>query len=83
VFLRPARSRRRALRAERVDLVHEDQAGRVESRSFEQIAHARRADADDDLDELRAGHRVEGHVRFARDGFRDESLAHARTSLHQ
>ena len=56
VLLRALGARRRAPRAERVDLVHEDQARRVHSRAFEQIADARGSDADDDLDKLGAGH---------------------------
>src|SRR5213593_41433 len=42
------------------------------------VAHARGADADEHLDELRAGEREERHVGLARDGARQERLARAR-----
>ena len=62
---------------DRVDLVDEDDRGRVLARLLEQIAHARRADADDHLDELRGAHREEGHARLAGDRPREQRLAGA------
>ena len=44
-------------------------------RLCEQVADARRADADDRLDELRGGDREEGHTCLARDGAREQRLA--------
>jgi len=43
----------------------------------------RRADADEHLDELRAGEGEEGHVRLARDGPGEERLARARRAHQQ
>ena len=59
LLLLVARARRRALperrlRATRVDLVDEHDRGRVLARLAEQLAHARGADADVHLDEVRA-----------------------------
>ena len=41
-----------AMTADRIDLVDEDDAGRVLLSLFEEIANARRADADEHLDEI-------------------------------
>ena len=43
-----------AVPADGVDLVHEDDAGRVLLRLLEEVAHARGADADEHLDEVRS-----------------------------
>jgi hypothetical protein len=56
-----------AMAADRVDLVHEDDAGRVLLRLLEEVAHARGADADEHLDEVRARDREERHARLAGD----------------
>ena len=53
--------------ADGVDLVDEDDRRRVLARLLEQIAHARRAHADDHLDELGGAHREERHARLAGD----------------
>ncbi len=66
-----------AVAADGVDLVDEDDAGRVLLRLIEHVAHARRADADEHLDEVGARDREERHVRFAGDGARDQRLAGA------
>src|SRR5439155_25060301 len=50
---------------------------------FEQVTDARRADADEHLDELGAGQGEEGHVRLARDGSRQQGLARARGTHQQ
>ena len=52
-----------AMAADGVDLVHEDDAGGVLLRLLEQVADAARADADEHLDEVRAGDREERHAR--------------------
>ena len=49
----------------------------------EQVAHARRADADERLDEVRARHREEGRVGFAGDGLGEQRLAGARRTDQQ
>src|SRR5439155_24917396 len=67
-----------AVAADGVDLVHEDDAGRVLLGLLEQVADAARADADEHLDEIRAGDREERHARLAGDGPGQEGLAGAR-----
>ncbi len=69
-----------AMAADGVDLVDEDDAGRVLLSLLEEVAHARGADADEHLDEVGAGDREEGDVRFAGDGAGEERLAGARRS---
>ena len=69
---------RAALAADRVDLVDEHDARRVLLRLLEHVAHARRADADEHLDEVGAGDREERHLRLARDRAREQRLAGAR-----
>ena len=70
----------RALHAgapERVELVDEDDAGRLLLGLREQVAHARGADADEHLDELGSAQAEEGHLGFAGDGARQQRLAGA------
>src|SRR5689334_24101575 len=55
------------LPAHGVDLVDEDDAGRVLLALLEQVAHAARADAHEHLDEVGARDREERHARFARE----------------
>merc|ERR1719353_1092966 len=57
----------RALAADGVDLVDEDDARRVLLRLAEERADARGADADEHLDELGARRRDEGDAGLARD----------------
>src|SRR5215204_3094355 len=64
-----------ALAAYSVDLVHEDDAGRVLLGLLEEITHAAGADADKHLNEVRAGDGEEGHTGLAGDGAREERLA--------
>ncbi len=66
-----------AMTADRVDLVDEDDAGRVLLGLLEHVAHARGADADEHLDEVGARNGEERHVGFARDRARDQRLAGA------
>ena len=49
----------------------------------EQIAHARRADADEHLDELRSAQAEEGHLGLAGDGAREQRLAGSRRADQQ
>src|SRR6187431_1658648 len=63
--------------ADRVDLVDEDDAGRVLLALLEQVADARGADADEHLDEVRARNREERDVGLAGDGAGEQRLAGA------
>jgi hypothetical protein len=67
-----------ALAADGVDLVDEDDAGRIALGLVEEVADAAGADADEHLDELGAGDGEEGHARFAGDGSGEQRLAGAR-----
>ena len=60
---------RAALTADRVDLVYKHYARRVLFCLFKQIAHARRAHADEHFHKVRAGLAEKRHVRLARNGF--------------
>ena len=72
-----------AMAADGVDLVHEDDAGAVLLGLLEQVTDARGADADEHLDEVRAGDREERHARLARDRARQQRLAGARRAVQQ
>src|SRR5438270_9290586 len=69
--------------ADGVDLVHEDDARRRLLRLLEQVADARGADADEHLDEVRAGDGEERHTRLARDGTREQRLTGARRPVKE
>ena len=68
---------RAALAADGVELVDEDDRGRRGARLGEQVADAGRADADERLDELRAGDREERGVGLAGGRAREQRLARA------
>jgi len=68
---------------DRVDLIDEDDRRCPLARALEEIAHARRAETDEQLDEARAGHREERHTRLARDRARHQRLAGAGRAHHQ
>ena len=72
-----------AVAADGVDLVHEDDAGRVLLGLLEQVTHARGAHAHEHLDEVRAGDREERHAGLAGDGAREQRLAGARRAVEQ
>ena len=72
-----------AVATDGVDLVDEDDARRVLLALLEQVAHAARADADEHLDEVRAGDAEERHARLAGDGAREERLAGAGRADHE
>ena len=74
---------RAALAADRVDLVDEDDRGRLLARGVEQVADARRADADEHLHEVGARHRDERHARLTGDRACDERLAGSRRADEQ
>ena len=67
----------RAAAPERIELVDEDDAGRGLARLLEQIAHARRADADEHLDEFGAGDGEERHPGLAGHRAGEQGLAGA------
>ncbi len=64
-----------AVTAYGIDLIDEDDAGRVLLRLLEHVAHARSAHAHEHLDEIRARNGEEGNVGFARDCARQQRLA--------
>src|SRR5690606_764892 len=66
-----------------VDLVDEDDARRFFLRLLEQVAHARRAHADEHLDEVGAGEREERRARLARHRFGEQRLAGSRRADEQ
>src|SRR5437660_1270773 len=66
--------RTRSRAADRVELVDEDDRGRLLARGLEQVAHASRADADEHLHEVRTGDGHERHAGLARYRPRDERL---------
>jgi len=66
-----------------VDLVDEDDGGRVLFRLVEQVAHAARADTHEHLDEVRARDRVERYARLAGDGAREQGLARSGRTVQQ
>mmetsp|Transcript_5597 Transcript_5597/g.13952 ORF Transcript_5597/g.13952 Transcript_5597/m.13952 type:complete len:948 (-) Transcript_5597:529-3372(-) len=72
-----------ALEAQRVQLVHKDDAGRHCARALEQVAHTRRAQAHDALRELGARHLVERHHGLARQRLGQQRLARAGVALQQ
>ena len=72
-----------ALAADRVDLVDEDDARRVLLGLLEQVAHPGGADADEHLDEVRAGDRVERHPGLAGDRAGQQRLAGAGRAVEQ
>ena len=74
----PAAEARAALAADGVDLVDEHDAGLTLLRSVEQISDARRADADEHLDEVGAGNGEERHVRLPRHSLREQRFTRAR-----
>src|SRR6201747_968663 len=69
--------------ADGVDLVHEDDAGRVLFGLLEEVADAAGADADEHLDEVRAGDREEGDAGLAGDGAGQQRLTGAGRAVQQ
>ena len=74
---------RPAVPADRIDLVDEDDARSVLLRLIEHVAHPRRADPDEHLDEVRARYGEERDLGLARDGLGEQGLAGARRPHHQ
>ena len=69
--------------AERVELVDEDDARRLGFGLREQVAHARRADADEHLDELGSAQAEERHLGFAGHRAGEQRLAGSRRADQQ
>src|SRR5205085_8835777 len=67
-----------AMAADGVDLVDEDDAGRRLLGLVEHVADSARADADEHLDEVRAGNGEEWNTRLTRDGAGEKRLTGAR-----
>src|SRR5205823_583269 len=74
---------RPTLPADGVDLVDEDDRGRVVFGDFEQIADTASADADEHLDEFAAIDRVKGNARFSGDGAGEQRFAGTRRAIEQ
>ena len=74
----PAAEARAAMPADGVDLVDEDDAGRVRLALLEEVAHAAGAHADEHLDEVRARHREERPPGFTGHRLGEQRLAGAR-----
>ena len=72
-----------AVPADGVDLVDEDDGRGVLLGLVEQVADPAGADADEHLDEVRAGDRVEGHAGLAGDRAREQRLAGAGRAVEQ
>ena len=66
----------------RIDLVNEEDAGRVLLALRKEVANARGTDAHEHLYEVGSGHREERHIGFARNRARQQRLACARAA-HQ
>jgi hypothetical protein len=79
----PAAHAGAAVAADGVDLVHEDDAGGVLLRLLEEVAHAAGADADEHLDEVRAGDREEGDAGLTGDGAGQQRLSGARGAVEE
>ncbi len=69
--------------AQRVELVDEDDAGRLGLGLLEHVADAGRADADEHFDEVGAGEAEERHARLAGDGLGQQRFAGARRTDQQ
>ena len=72
-----------AVAADGVDLVHEDDAGGVLLGLLEEVADAAGADADEHLDEVRAGDREERHAGLTGDGASEQRLTGAWRAVEQ
>ena len=69
--------------ADGVELVDEDDRGRVLARLLEELSDPRSTEAGEHLDEGRGALRVEVRARRARDGLREQRLARARRPVQE
>ncbi len=74
---------RTAVPAHGIDLIHEHDGGRVGLGLLEQVANPGGTDADEHLDEVRAGDGVERHARLASDGPGQQRLTSSRRAVQQ
>lgn len=74
---------RAALSADRVDFVDENDTRHIVFRLVEQVAHTRRADADEHFDKVTAAYAEKRHVRLACDRFCKQRLTGARRTNEQ
>jgi hypothetical protein len=72
-----------ACASQRVEFVDEDDGRRLLARLLEQVAHPRRADADEHLDEFGSGDGKERHPGLARDRLGEQRLAGPRRTDQQ
>ena len=79
----PAAEAGTAVTTDGVDLVDEDDRGRRRLRLLEEVAHARRADAHEHLDEVGAADREERHAGLAGDRLGEQRLAGAGRTVEQ
>ena len=70
-----------ALAADRVDLVDEDDRGRLLARGLEQVPDPRRAHSDEHLHEVGAGDRHERHARFHQTTGQQRTLSKRRAAI--
>ena len=82
-FVVPAAHAGATLAADSVDFVDKDDGRGVLLRLVEQFAHTGGAKADEHLDEVRAGSRVERHARLACDGAREQRLTGSWRTVEQ
>src|SRR5690554_2959528 len=69
--------------ADGIDLVDEDDAGRMFLGLLEHVTHAAGTDTDEHLDEIGAGNGEEGHLGFAGNRLGQKGLAGTRLADHQ
>ena len=79
----PAPEAGTAMASDGVDLIDEDDTGRMLLRGLEHVANARGAYADKHFDEIRARDREKRHLGFTRNGFREQGLAGTGRAHHQ
>src|SRR5713101_4059645 len=72
-----------AMASYRVNFINKDDARRVLLPLLKQVAHPRRAHADEHFHKVRAGNRKEWNISFSRDRPRQQSLARSRRPHQQ
>ncbi len=72
-----------ALTTHGVDFIDEDDAGRLLFGGLKHVAHTRRANTDEHLDEIRTRDAEERHLRLTSNGFGEQRLAGTGATDHQ
>ena len=72
-----------AVTSDGIDLIDENQAGRVLFPLFEHVAHAGCTYTDEHLHEIRSGDREERHIRLAGDRAGEKGFSRSRRADHQ